>query len=68
MTTAHHRLCPGTGQPAIAKPASVYPYCPVCDRAFAVAGTRRSTTNLRKGNPWQTGIPRHYVPSIEARA
>jgi hypothetical protein len=53
-------LCPGTGREAEARQGSVYPHCPVCGRDFSVAGARRSKANARRGNPWKTGVPRHY--------
>lgn len=58
-------LCPGSGQEATTVQGSVYPHCPVCGRDFGVAGTRRSKAQAKKGNPWQDGIPRHYVAAEE---
>jgi hypothetical protein len=59
--TAPRRLCAGSGKDAAEQPGNVYPHCPDCGRAFSCAGTRASKNSARRGNPWKTGIPRHYV-------
>jgi hypothetical protein len=60
-------LCAGTGEPAEARQGCVYVYCPVCGRDFGTAGTRQSKSSQRRGNPWKTGIPRHYVAATTGR-
>lgn len=59
-------MCSGSGEAAEARQGSVYPHCPACGRDFSVAGTRRSKSNARRGNPWKDGIPRHLIERAAA--
>jgi uncharacterized Zn finger protein (UPF0148 family) len=50
------KQCPGTGQPAVARPGSVYPYCPHCGEEMAAQGRK---AQQRYANAWRQ-VPRHF--------
>lgn len=58
------KRCVGTGQPAMQREGSVYPYCPACGKEFSAQGR---VAQRRFANAWAS-VPSHYCERERADA